>query len=1379
MFLSASDKNLLKNQELNNDSAKSSQITDWVIKSDSKVQRDVIVAFQGLADSMFYLKGKGRAQIRQKNIKIKTNTWYVISLWYKNFSKGKARTPYNLYLAAAKTGGGNWDAFYYKCFGGSAKWIKARAFFYSGNKISVDFLAMFFGNDKWEIGRLTLRKVKQSDFYSNFVADSDFEKGVLNGQPADFRKTGKLSNAPFLKENDGFPAGAQNMAAELSPEHPLKLVGPAFMVQKNDLVKISIWTKADKPGVKLSLIVRGNKFSKSSGVALSTAWRKFELLMKMPSSGRYFIKGPRHLKTYIDVTGSSKSLVSFDRFELKIAPPKKKTKKKNGINLLLMNSSFESGLAGWEWMFYESVKSHKEGGKVSIDMETASEGSCSLKIKVPKSSSGYSSHRLLLKSACFDAVSLVPYTVSFWAKADIENAKVSVGMFYGTGGHCRLSKEWERYQFKVVPQRDKQGKNTLNLYFPLNGGTYWIDGVQVEKGDKMTTYESNGKLEVGGIFPNKIYPFFTFGEKAEADVYLCSRFDKEKEFNFSWEAVDYRQKTVASYSRKIKIPAKKTIKINMPLFSKLKGHFIVNFKLQDPVSKLSTKSPLVYGVFPKARKVNAKDSWFGILPGSLGSGRKGSPFTFMSLKGGTYDKQMKILRLCGFNWIRTFAPGDWARTERKKGEFDWAFDKAMQTIFDNGFKIYTVLGAFNDYPKWSDSGTTFEHKIKGEERNYPNISDWKNYAEAFVKHYKDKVDTITILSETGGYNVKEYFKLIEALYPAIKKTVPEMNVAVPGYPCGGLPMDDKDNTWIGRLMKKGAYKYMDIYHGHFYISGHAHGLAKIRKEPFESAINGKYGTKIDELSQQMTYFRKTYGNKPIWDTESGTIFTASVPWMEIPPEHLKYDWYTPEVSAARMVRWGVVKMAYGIKKQMYFMFNLPFMHNYHCLDIVNYNMSPRVGLPALSQFAKRLDTAKFKKSLKVGLNTSVYIFELDGKTVAVYWNHLLENKKRAKIVLPFTTKILVEDIMGNSLKTETRAKHITLPLACSPIYLVSDKLSVDAMVKVFKKAKTLGATDCKLRVTPGNINGKAAIIAEILNLSSEPLKDVKLNIKLPPGWESEESVISLNSIAPLKSARKSIILKSLNNAPNETIKISTMINGTVYGNQSRNLFLAKISKVNDSITVDGKIDVNEYGKEAILTLDKASQVLDKIRSNGGRPKQKSWLKKDKPVSGKIWSKWSSDVLYMGFEIKDNYVFNNAPQGTLFAGDCVELYLDFFPSKNIFSKNYEDHQIKLVFAPANGKYPIRFQAEAMGLTVNTFKYIDFNKIKMTSIKTNTGYNIEVRIPLRNTALNSGKIIGLNVQLIGYGKDKKKDSYALMWNGKVSWNNPRNFGFAVLE
>lgn len=1366
------ERNLLKNSEFfENDSSK---IESWEIKSALPVKRNVIEAFQGLADSLFCLKGEGRTVIRQRNISIEPDTWYVLSLWYKNFSSDKIKSPYNLYLAAAKPGGGDWGAFAYHTFGACGEWSHVRLFYFSGQEKMADFLVMLFGGGAWEIGGVKFRQVKESDYYSNFVGDGDFEKGVMNSIPLDFRRTGKVSPDPRICENNGFPVGKKNMVAELSPEHPLDLVGPSFIAKENDIVKVSVWAKSDKPGVSFDLMAHCADLRKQCGVKLSSKWRKIELQTQLTSNHKKPLSGINKLRIYLKATACENSKIYIDRFEIKVIPPSKAALGAKKKNLILMNSSFESGLAGWEWMFFESAKDCRKSGKVSIDMETAAEGSCSLKIKVPKSDSEQSCHFLKLRSACFPAPSLETYTLSFWAKADRDDAMCNVGMFYGGGRKFALGREWKRYQVAIFPKRDKSGKNMVNFYFVLNGGRYWLDGVQLEKGDKATAYEPDGKIEVGGTFSDRIYPFFKFGEKVEADVYVCSRFDKEKEFDLSWTAVDYRQKIVGKFSRKVKIPPKKTVKFFIPLYSKGKGHFIVNFKAVDSGSGAFAESPLVYGVFGEPRKVDAEKSWFGILPCSLGAGRGGSTVSYLCLKGGTYDEQLKALRFMGFNWIRTFAPGDWANAEPEKGNFNWGYDDAIDAMRANGFKIFCMLGAFRDYPKWSDSGKAFENEIKHKIRNYPKVSDWEEYTKAFLDHYKSKIDVLTILSETGGYNVEEYFKLIKTLYPLIKKEVPGVRVAVPGYPCQGLPWNDDDNTWVGRLMKMGAYDYMDIYHGHFYLTGHAHSLAKVRKEPFESVITGLYGVRQEELAGQIKYFRKTYGDKPIWDTESGTIFTASVPWMEIPPEHLKYDWYTPEVSASRMVRWGIIKMALGIKKHMYFIFNLPFIY-YHCLDIVNYNMSPRVGLPALSQFARRLDLAEFKGKTQIGLDTYVYVFSVEDKTVAVYWNFSMEDGKRGKLSLALPDEnALIEDIMGNPLKPQKESSKVVLPLACSPVYIISKKLSPKEMLASFKTATVSGGKTCDLAVFLGNKDGKASVVAGLRSFSSETLKDLSLDLKLPEGWKTENSVIKIDSAAPLKITENSIPLTGFKSAPGSFLKVSSIIENKIYTAQSPELFMTKFPHARKEINLDG-LNADEYSQTPSIEIDKDFQMQEKVKNPNAR--RQRWQALGKSVSAKIRCSWTQDTLYIFAEVKDDFLVKPKDE-RLFTGDSIEVYLNFEPRKSLFTKEYLDNCVKIVVSPGLEKGKAEFSFETMGHEAKEFKYIPLDKLKVVSRKTDKGYNIEMAIPVENITLNSGRILGFNFQLISFGKEKQ-DTFPMMWNGKTSWNNSRNFGFAVLD
>lgn len=1368
LSLPAADGNLLRNPTLVENPSSPGDFPSWELSAPQGVRREVIEAFQGMPDSMCHWTGKGTALIRQRNIAVKPNTWYVVSGCYRNLSgKEAGPPPFNLCLGVAEPKAGKWGSFRHRGFGSSDSWIEPRLLFNSGARREVDLIAMLHGEGEWGLGRLSLRELEERDFRSACVADGDFELGLLGGLPLDFKPGGEPPGNLCVEANEGFPAGSKNMVGILAPGRPLALAGPELMARNGDMVKMSIWAKAEKPGAELSLALLTDTGEwQRTAVALTDKWRKVELTAAAPPQEEL-------LRASVKASDKTGNVVRFDRFALEAVPPgESKAARPEVKNLLLMNSSFEAGPAGWEWMFFEPSRTHRDGGRVAIDMGDAAEGACSLKIDVPEAPGAeFPEYHLLLRSACFEAPALAPYTVSFWARADREGAPCKVEMFYGGGATIRVGTTWKRHQTTIMPTQDKQGKNHLYFKFPMNGRRYWLDAVQVEKGEAMTAYEPSGQVEVGGDFTSEVYPVFTVGDEVAADVYCCSRLTTEREFKLGWEVTDYQGQAVATGSRAVTAPPGKTVRVAAPLPGGLAGHFSVKLKLEN-ASGAAAENWLIYAVLFPPRTVDANKSWFGVLPGSLNCGRGGKPQAYLCLKGGTYDQQMKLLRRCGFNWIRTFAPGDWANSEREKGKFDWAFDSPVKAIHDNGLKLYTYLGAYNDYPGWSDSGIPFKNgelKVKGRD-NYPRLSDWRDYARAFAAHYKGKVDAVTIMNETGGYGAAEYFELLKELHPILKSGAPGTLVCAPGYPCQSLPYGADDDTWIGKLMKMGAYDYLDVFDGHFYIAGHAHGLNRVRKEPFESALDSQFGTKVETLAKQMAYYHKTYGDKPVWNTESGVIFTASAPWMEIPPQHLRYDWYSPELSAALAVKWGVVQMAMGVKRQMYFMFNLPFMHAYHCLDIVNYDMSPRVGLPALAQFARRLDLAEFKEFVKIRPDTWAYVFEVEGETVVAYWDFSLENRGRAKLELDSSPdSLLVEDIMGNQQKITRDGEHAVLPLACSPMYFVSSTLRAGEMAALLRGTKVLGGVDCELAVTPGDLDAKAAVVVGVRNLSTSTLRNVQLRLELPPGWAADSNTVTLDAVEPLKTRTAGVRLSALSNAPSASIGISGMIGDRIYTASSRNLSLAKFPRAKAPANVDGMIEGSEYAKEAALSLDQASQALGNAWPPLGEP----------PVKGKLWAAWTPTSLRFAVEVKDADVVNNASQGQLYAGDCVELYLDFAPGSDPFSGGkYDGHQVKLVFAPANGEFPARMQAEAMGQLLDSFADIPLKEIKLASRKTASGYNLEVEIPVVKTQLTPGRLLGFNVQLVGQGKTAG-NRCALMWNGKSSWNNTGNFGFASLD
>jgi hypothetical protein len=438
-------------------------------------------------------------------------------------------------------------------------------------------------------------------------------------------------------------------------------------------------------------------------------------------------------------------------------------------------------------------------------------------------------------------------------------------------------------------------------------------------------------------------------------------------------------------------------------------------------------------------------------------------------------------------------------------------------------------------------------------------------------------------------------------------------------------------------------------------------------------------------------------------------------------------------------------------------------------------MSPRVGLPALSQFARRLDLAEFKGKTQIGLDTCVYVFKVEDKTVGVYWNFSMEDGKRGKLSLPLSADgVLIEDIMGNPVKAQKIDGKSILPIACSPIYVISEKISPEEMLKAFKSATVSGGKTCELAVSLGNKDGKAAVVAGLHSFSSQALKKVSIELNLPEGWKTDTSAVKIDSAAPLKITDSSVALTEFKSETDNLIKASAIIDDKIYAAKSPDLLIAKFPQAKKEIKLDA-LKEDEYSQNPNIEINKDYQIQERVRTPNAR--RQRWQAQGMPVSANVWCSWNEKTLFIFAEVKDDFLVKPKDE-RLFTGDSIEVYLNFAPRKNLFTKEYLDNCIKFVVSPGREKGKAEFSCESMGHAIKEFKYIPLDKVNVVSQKTDKGYNVEMAIPLENIALNQGRIMGFNFQLISFGKEKQ-DTFPMMWNGKPSWNNAQNFGFAVLE
>ncbi len=147
------------------------------------------------------------------------------------------------------------------------------------------------------------------------------------------------------------------------------------------------------------------------------------------------------------------------------------------------------------------------------------------------------------------------------------------------------------------------------------------------------------------------------------------------------------------------------------------------------------------------------------------------------------QRGLSMVREMGVPWVVEFFP--WAYYEKTREQFDWrSADQIVDHANRQGLRVIARLGFV---PTWArplttagGKTTTFTHL---DEADYGLLAD---YAAAFAAHFKGRVHHLVIwnepnLSSEWGLRPVDpaaYVRLLQVVYPAIKRADPEMQVLV-------------------------------------------------------------------------------------------------------------------------------------------------------------------------------------------------------------------------------------------------------------------------------------------------------------------------------------------------------------------------------------------------------------------------------------------------------------------------------------------------------------------------------------------------------------------------------------------------------------------------
>jgi hypothetical protein len=1044
-------KNLLKNPDYAPAEAVGN-FKEWSLIPPQGWSRKIRDDFANPTNDVYYLTGKvdssvSSAIITQKDVPVKPETWYMLSSWYK-----ADLTPFqgnNLWLSAidpaikGETHKGR--LFGTTELGATGKWSEARAFFHSGKLDKVNFEVRLWGKGEASLGPCSMIEMNGSLVASPYFIDGTFENGLLGKLPADFHYAADINIAVATDQSK---RDNQVMMVEIPVGTKLKLQPSIYIPAcPGDTVCLTFKARTSMPEYSLQTYFHQNDIQL---MKLSPDWKTFTF--------RTVIKPGADLRPEMQLTRfifrgekrQENTTLWFDDFNVSVIPASAASAKEPTAadSNLLINSSFEAGFTGWTYKFFKDILSDDpevKTGEAAIDMDVAAEGTCSLRLRT--SPGTFSSRRMAaaLHSGYFPARAGEKFTISFKAKSNRPASfdVVLTPLYYPLSKTVTLGTEWQQYNYQFdtseLPAEMNFGYLQLQFRIPQGDTVFWMDAVQVRQGEhKIHEYFPSGELEIGAI-SEALFSSFQYGEKAEAQVYACSRFSQAKNLVLKSTVRDWRGNVMEEKTKEIPVPAGKTIRLPISLFSGKYGTFTASLMLSDPESGIAASNFHIYAVFPVPLNSTAEKSCLGVHNGIFNQGLVG-------LKGGEINDVYKLIRLIGARWDRDFEVANWAMLEPEKGKWRW-YDRMVDAAIENDINILPIMGPFlgrrsrMGVPEWARSDKpTRRLTVKGGKLFYPVTAEWINYVKTFMEHYKGKIEAIEIFNETGDTDPEEYIPLAEAAKKAAKEVVPKCLIVGPAFPGGGLPTGPEQSEWMKSVLSNRLMDIVEIYSGHFYPGGGV-GL-------YGSADNFNV-SRGNIQAAGMKNFRTQYGNAEVWDTESSNGGAPPADWLYC-SDTLKLklkDWCPPPVQAERFAQWAIIKMGLDIKKIFYHS-----LSGSHHVNLFAEDYTPKPIAGAFAQLARRLDGFQNPEHLVADSGVQIYFFKTGDTETVVFWRDGQKKKDRLIIDLP-PDKIMAEDLMGNKITFTVADKTVNLPLSESPVYVIIENISRQDIVGIFNNCR--------------------------------------------------------------------------------------------------------------------------------------------------------------------------------------------------------------------------------------------------------------------------------------------------------------------------------------
>jgi len=362
----------------------------------------------------------------------------------------------------------------------------------------------------------------------NLVRNGDFSETDRGGKPTHWQVSFSGKGVEGRTAMVDGPEGGRAIKIECT-DFPAK-GGAAWVIFKQDgtvntkprqKLHISFWVRKENLRTRtVALAIMrikpwGSIFK--TGIPVANEWRKVELIATPRAECDntrfeiYFVERGVLYLSDIHVAETTKNAVEVNSIRLKMAREATLPVEKN----IVWNGSFEAGIDGWGTASFDH-------NVVKIDNAQARHGKCSARIDFDEDSLpvGYSDYPKARKVVPRKVQCVTEdwmrfekgkrYALSLYLKSSRKDTAASIGLFFMTRAsstkRVSVSDRWRRYTLSFTA-RDIFGFAGVGSETKGFSGKLWIDGVQIEKGGRATTFVTRYPAEIsfhhrrpGGVY---------------------------------------------------------------------------------------------------------------------------------------------------------------------------------------------------------------------------------------------------------------------------------------------------------------------------------------------------------------------------------------------------------------------------------------------------------------------------------------------------------------------------------------------------------------------------------------------------------------------------------------------------------------------------------------------------------------------------------------------------------------------------------------------------------------------------------------------------------------------------------------------------------------